>query len=149
MKIALYILVSLVVVICALFAWLSLTARTPDAALVDGKLRPCPETPNCVNSESAGETFVEALSPTDGTSIDELWQSTIQSLTEMGANIEKQEQDFVWATFQSRLFRFTDDVELRRDAVAGVIQIRSGSRSGKSDLGINRKRVEALRQRVQ
>ena len=67
----------------------------------------------------------------------------------MGGTIEKQEADFAWATFQSKLFKFTDDVELRKDVTEGVIQIRSGSRSGKSDFGVNRKRVEALRAKLE
>ncbi|MEZ5467356.1 MAG: DUF1499 domain-containing protein [Lysobacterales bacterium] len=41
--------------------------------------------------------------------------------------------------------RFIDDIELRFDDAAGQIQVRSGSRVGYSDLGVNRKRVEALR----
>ena len=65
--------------------------------------------------------------------------------TSQSADVQTQEDDYVWATFQSSLFKFTDDVELRRDNEANTIHVRSGSRSGKSDLGVNRKRVEALR----
>jgi len=148
MKIALYILVLLLVVTCALFAWLSATAKTPDVALVDGRLRPCPATPNCVSSETSGDAFIEPLRPADGGNLDELWREAVASLKELGGNIEQQDDEFVWTTFRSRLFRFTDDVELRKDDQAGVIQIRSGSRSGKSDFGVNRKRLDTLRARL-
>jgi len=47
--------------------------------------------------------------------------------------------------FRSPLFSFTDDVECRLDAAAHQIEIRSASRAGHSDLGANRKRVEAIR----
>ena len=48
------------------------------------------------------------------------------------------------AEFRSRIFRFVDDVDLQLDG--RVVQIRSASRTGYSDLGVNRKRVEAIRQ---
>lgn len=49
------------------------------------------------------------------------------------------------AEFTSRLFRFVDDVDCLLDVSAGVIHIRSASRTGYSDLGVNRRRVEAIR----
>jgi len=47
----------------------------------------------------------------------------------------------------SNIFKFVDDVEIRRDG--NVCQIRSGSRVGYSDFGVNRKRVETIRRAVQ
>ena len=145
MKSLLTVIVVFAVVITIYFAYLSLTDKAPDTALIEGKLRPCPDTPNCVSSETTGEKFIEPLKPTDAAQLDELWQKTIKSLNDMGGKVESQDDGFVWVTFQSKIFKFTDDVELRKDAEAGVVQIRSSSRSGKSDLGVNRKRVEALR----
>ena len=145
MKIILTILILLPILVCVYFAYLSMNEKAPDTALLEGKLRTCPDTPNCVSSETTGEKFIEPLKPTDSTELEALWEKSIKALREMGGKVEKQEDGFVWATFQSKLFKFTDDVEMRKDADAGVIQIRSSSRSGKSDLGVNRKRVEALR----
>lgn len=145
MKSLLTVIVVFAVVITIYFAYLSLTDKAPDTALIEGKLRPCPDTPNCVSSETAGEKFIEPLKPSDSAELDALWDKSITALSNMGGKVEKQEDGFVWATFQSKLFKFTDDVEMRKDAETGVIQIRSSSRSGKSDLGVNRKRVEALR----
>ena len=51
----------------------------------------------------------------------------------------------MWATFRTRFWRFVDDVELRLDEKGGVIHVRSASRVGKGDMGMNRKRVEELR----
>lgn len=51
------------------------------------------------------------------------------------------------AEFSSRIFRFVDDVDLQLDAGARVVQIRSASRTGYSDLGVNRRRVEAIREK--
>ena len=145
MKILLILLIAAPVLVCVFFAYLSMNEKAPDTAFVGGKLRACPDTPNCVSSETTGDKFIEPLKPAYSAQLDALWAKTIKSLSDMGGTIEKQDDGFVWATFQSKLFKFTDDVELRKDAEAGVVQIRSSSRSGKSDLGVNGKRVEALR----
>ena len=145
MKILVSIIVILVLVVCAYFAYLSMNETNPDSGLVDGKLRPCPSTPNCVSSETTGEKFIEPFKATADIELGDLWDATIKNIVAQGGKIETQEDDYVWATFQSSLFKFTDDVELRRDNEANTIHVRSGSRSGKSDLGVNRKRVEALR----
>jgi uncharacterized protein (DUF1499 family) len=55
--------------------------------------------------------------------------------------------DYLKAEARSAVFRFVDDVEFRLDAETGLIHVRSASRVGYSDLGANRKRVEALRER--
>jgi len=148
MKILLTVIVVLAVLVCVYFAYLSMNEKSPDTSLADGKLRACPNTPNCVSSETTGEKFIEPLKPADSAQLEAMWEKSIKSLSNMGGKIEKQDDGFVWATFQSKLFKFTDDVEMRKDTEAGVIQIRSSSRSGKSDLGVNRKRVEALRASV-
>jgi uncharacterized protein (DUF1499 family) len=69
------------------------------------------------------------------------------ALLDLGGVIVLVENGYLAATFQSPLFRFVDDVELRLDRPSGVIHIRSASRVGRSDLGKNRERVEAIRRR--
>ena len=51
--------------------------------------------------------------------------------------------------FETRWMRFVDDAEFWFDPAAGAVQLRSASRLGKGDLGINRARIEALRGRLQ
>ncbi len=63
----------------------------------------------------------------------------------MGGKIEEEHDGYLWATFASRLFRFVDDVEFRMVSIDGIIHVRSASRVGYSDLGVNRRRVERLR----
>ena len=145
MKILASIVVVLIVVVCAYFAYLSTNETKPDIGLIDGKLRPCPSTPNCVSSEATGEKSIEPFKATADITLADLWDATVKNVKDQGGKIEVQEDDYIWATFQSSLFKFTDDVELRRDHESNTIHIRSGSRSGKSDLGVNRKRVEAIR----
>lgn len=55
------------------------------------------------------------------------------------------EPDYLYAQSSSKLLKFTDDVEFWLDASAGVIQVRSASRLGRKDFGVNRERVETIR----
>jgi uncharacterized protein (DUF1499 family) len=56
------------------------------------------------------------------------------------------ETNYIYAIFKSAIFRFIDDVEFSFDDQRKVIDVRSASRTGYSDLGVNRKRVEKIRQ---
>ena len=127
---------------------LSCSGQTPSVNLVNGKFRSCPNTPNCVSSDSQTDLArIDPLAfPGDA---DEAWQRVQQIVVETGGQIQSREADYIWATYTSRLFRFVDDLELRLDRGAGVVHVRSASRVGRSDLGVNRKRVETLRERFQ
>jgi uncharacterized protein (DUF1499 family) len=63
----------------------------------------------------------------------------------MGGKIQEEHEGYLWATFTSKVFRFVDDVEFRMVSADGIVHVRSGSRVGYSDLGVNRRRVEKLR----
>lgn len=122
----------------------SCTGKPSETQLLDGKLRPCPDRPNCVSSEEIkAPAQVEPLSfqgPPDVA-----WARIKETIRYAGGEIEQEGDTYLRATFASRLFRFVDDVELRMDAAENHIHIRSASRLGYSDLGVNRKRVEKLR----
>lgn len=62
-----------------------------------------------------------------------------------GASIVTQQPNYLHATFKTKLLGYTDDLELLLDEASGTLHIRSASRIGRSDLGANRKRIEALR----
>ncbi|MEC8513274.1 MAG: DUF1499 domain-containing protein [Planctomycetota bacterium] len=112
----------------------------------DGRLGPCPASPNCVCSESGGEGEAR-IAPFEIPS-DVAPEGAFEALADVvGARAELTERsdDYLRAVFKTRLLRFRDDFEARLDAEAGRIQVRSASRLGYSDLGANRKRVEALR----
>jgi uncharacterized protein (DUF1499 family) len=134
-----------ILVALALWATVSCASqRRPKAGMADGRLKPCPDSPNCVCSEDrGGRSSIEPLafvgSPADA------WSRAKQALQDMGGKIQEEKDGYLWATFTSRIFRFVDDLEVRMDAANQVIHVRSASRVGYSDLGVNRKRVEALR----
>ena len=109
-------------------------------------LPPCPASPNCVCSEAtdAGH-HVDALAfQGDPASAMERLRQVIASMPR--TRIVAADGESLHAEFTSLLFRFVDDVNCRLNAKAGVIEIRSASRVGYSDLGANRRRVEAIRQ---
>ena len=59
--------------------------------------------------------------------------------------IVEQTGGYLHAEYRSRLFRFVDDLELQLRADQRIIAVRSASRLGYSDFGVNRRRVETLR----
>jgi len=65
-----------------------------------------------------------------------------------GAQVVNQRPDYLYATFSTRLMKYTDDVEFWLDPVAGVVQVRSASRLGRRDFDANRSRIEALRSQL-
>ncbi|MDO9075173.1 MAG: DUF1499 domain-containing protein [Rubrivivax sp.] len=65
-----------------------------------------------------------------------------------GARVVLARPDYLQATFTTPLMKYTDDAEFRFDPAAGVVQLRSASRLGESDLGANRARIEVLRARL-
>ena len=61
------------------------------------------------------------------------------------STVIKAERDYLYAEYRTRLLRYVDDVELYYDEKQGVVHVRSASRLGRRDFGVNRKRIEALR----
>ncbi|MFC1888615.1 DUF1499 domain-containing protein [Thermodesulfobacteriota bacterium] len=116
------------------------------AGLTEGKLAPCPDRPNCVSSEDDAEpSRIEPLTFTGKPEV--AWGCLKRAVQSMGGTIEREDNDYIWATFKTKLFRFVDDVEFRMDAPNSLIHVRSASRVGYSDLGVNRRRIETLRRR--
>ncbi len=116
--------------------------------LVNGKLRPCSGTPNCVCSESTNPfQKVEPLA-FKGTP-EQAWTALKFVITAEGGTIHVEEKDYLWSTFTVPVFGFIDDVEFRLSAIDGVIHVRSASRLGFSDLGVNSGRIEQLRRALQ
>ncbi|GJL82353.1 MAG: hypothetical protein DHS20C01_19870 [marine bacterium B5-7] len=112
--------------------------------LVDGRLLPCPDTPNCVNSDSDhGDDVIQPLSFTGEPN--DAFKRARAAVIKTGGTLQSEGLKYLHATYVSTLFRFVDDLELRLDRQAGVIHIRSASRIGRSDFGANARRVKRLR----
>jgi uncharacterized protein (DUF1499 family) len=111
------------------------------------RLSPCPKSPNCVSSLSEEKSHsVEPLG-FKGT-LEEARENLISVINSMKrSKIVTAEIDYIHATFKSALFGFVDDVEFLFDDLKKIIHVRSASRTGYFDLGVNRKRVEEIRKR--
>lgn len=115
----------------------------------EGNLTPCPASPNCVVSQDADANHV--ISPISyngdrGTAQQKLLQVlSVVSRTK----IVEQTDNYIRAESASRIMGFVDDVEFYFPEAEKVIQIRSASRLGESDLGVNRRRLEQIRLALQ
>ena len=118
--------------------------NTVDPASVT-ELSTCPSSPNCVSSSDIGDShFIEPLAVSD--SPEASWQALRDILkADKSFTIVASDDDYIRAEAKTRLLRFTDDVEFLLDREAGVINMRSASRIGYSDLGKNRSRLEGIR----
>ena len=116
--------------------------------LYDGRLRPCPDSPNCVSSYASDTSHnVEPLRYT-GT-LNDARKAVLSVLYSMKrTRVVTETSDYVHAEFTSMIFRFVDDVEFYFEKKEPVIHVRSASRLGYSDLGANRKRVADFRRRL-
>lgn len=109
------------------------------------QLKSCPDTPNCINTEYPEKTaqYVPPL-VYDETRADQIMIMAKNTILQMGGSIIKEEPNYLSATFTSMIFRFVDDFEVRNDVNNHTLQIRSASRTGYSDFGVNKRRVEAF-----
>lgn len=117
--------------------------RPNNLGVKDGKLAACPGTPNCVNSQSDGDK--EKIEPLPAVSMAEI-KGVVEGMER--TTIIEQTDNYLYAEFKSKLMGYVDDVEFYRDSGANVVHVRSASRLGKSDLGVNRKRVEEIRSKL-
>ncbi len=118
--------------------------RPTNLGITDGRLAPCPATPNCVSSQATDEHQIAPLRyAEDGAKALTQVKQAIAALP--GSEIISESDDYLYAEFTSKLMGFVDDAEFYLDQAAGVIHVRSAARLGESDLGVNSKRVEAIR----
>ena len=142
MKTTMYCLIGIVLALGLLALAISLLPKgQAKVGLVAGKLSPCPDTPNCVCSEDSSAAAYIAPFLYD----DSAWQIAKKVIIASGGQIQTDQQGYLWASFTSKWLGFVDDVELRMDADNNIIHVRSASRVGHSDFGMNRNRVERLR----
>ena len=123
------------------------TDQTIKTGAPSNRLSSCPKSPNCVSSLSEDESHhVEPL--TYNGPLEEAREKLISVINSMKrSQVVIAEDTYIHATFTSFFFRFVDDVEFSFDNARKVIDVRSASRTGYSDLGVNRRRVEEIRKR--
>ncbi len=125
-------------------------AGVPDnLGLKNQLLSPCPGTPNCVSSQEKNlKNRIQPIIFED--SLEQAKERIFRVINSMrGTRIIIQEDLYWHVEFTTQLLRFIDDVEFYFDGSQSLIHLRSGSRWGYWDLGVNRRRVETIRSRFE
>jgi uncharacterized protein (DUF1499 family) len=115
--------------------------------MAEVELSPCPDSPNCVQSVDAGhKSYIASLQLPAGDNTTAQWGKLRELVLAMPRTRLAEERDnYIRVEFRSLLFRFVDDVEFVFDAPSNIVHIRSASRTGHYDFGVNRKRIEKIR----
>ena len=121
------------------------TALASSIGIESGNLSSCPSSPNCVVSQNADAKH--AIEPiTYHGERDKARETLLKVLTVVPrTTIVSQTDNYIHAISKSRIFKFVDDVEFYFPSDKSVIHIRSASRVGDSDFGVNRTRLEQIR----
>jgi uncharacterized protein (DUF1499 family) len=107
------------------------------------RFAPPPKSPNCVSSRAEPSDAEHHVAPLQGVRLED---AKAWLLSQPRTVLVEEDGDYLRFEVTSRIFRFTDDLELHQEG--DQLHVRSASRVGYSDLGANRKRVEALRSAV-
>jgi uncharacterized protein (DUF1499 family) len=121
------------------FSW----KRPGNLGVRDGRLAPCKRSPNCVCSQADPSDSEHYIAPIRGSMA--AARDAVSAMPR--TTLVEQRENYLYAEFRSRLLGYVDDVELFFDGQA--LQVRSCSRLGRRDFGVNRKRVEALRSLIE
>jgi uncharacterized protein (DUF1499 family) len=147
-----------VLALLVLLVWLAgrfgaLRGHQPaDIGVREGRLKPPSRTPNSVSSQA--DLYPEhpmreyahiAALPGSGSASASIARVRVVVERMPGAMVAEQRDDYLYAQFETPALRFIDDVEFWYDPAAQAIAVRSASRIGRKDFGVNRARIEAIR----
>jgi uncharacterized protein (DUF1499 family) len=113
-----------------------------------GRLAPCKRSPNCVSSQADPQDERHYIAPIalKGNASGNVIAAVRKAVESMPrTTVVQLEPGYLYAEFRSKLMGFVDDVEFLADPARGVVHVRSASRLGRRDFGVNRSRVEKLR----
>jgi uncharacterized protein (DUF1499 family) len=129
------------------FSW----KRPGNLGVKEGRLAPPKTTPNCVSSQADpadAEHYIAPI-PFKGGALEAMAAARRAVESMQGAAVIRHEGNYLYAEFRTHVMRFVDDVEFIFDEKAGLIHVRSASRLGRRDFGVNRARIEAIRARIE
>ncbi|MCG3862457.1 MULTISPECIES: DUF1499 domain-containing protein [unclassified Photobacterium] len=108
--------------------------------------QPCGKKPNCVSTQDQRDDFTVSPFTLTAKGMKD-WQGIKQAALSLpGTKITDESHHYLHVEATSKIFRFTDDLEIKQ--VDDHLNVRSASRVGYSDFGVNRKRVEAFRNQL-
>jgi uncharacterized protein (DUF1499 family) len=138
-------LIAIVIVLVALIGflfWKNLS-MPKTTGLVHGRLQPCPKRPSCVCC--CHDEKVHYIAPLPFSSEETLDQIQGYLCKHYITQVVQRTPDYLHVVITTPVLRFKDDVEFAVDRERDVVRVRSASRVGYSDVGVNRARIEALR----
>jgi uncharacterized protein (DUF1499 family) len=125
-------------------AWARGAKRPTNLGVTNGRLSPCPDSPNCVSTQATSASQqMPALTYTGSLAAAKTrLLAVVQAMP--GVEPFADQENYLAFVFRSRLIGYPDDVEFYFDDAAKLIHFRSASRLGKGDLGVNRARMESI-----
>jgi uncharacterized protein (DUF1499 family) len=116
---------------------------------LNSRLSPCPGKPNCVSSDATDEKHRVAPYRLKAAARD-AWHGLRDVVAaEQRITLIEVSDSYMHVEVRSAVMRFVDDTEFELRTGEGIIAVRSAARTGHSDCGVNRKRVERIRQALQ
>ena len=140
-----------IMLLMGLLGWIGCAGQRPtDIGVRDARLAPCPSSPNCVSSDAkSGDAHQIAPLPLRGT-VQDGWNAARAAVAALPrTEIVQESEGYLHAECTSALVGYVDDLELHLRADEGEIAVRSASRIGYSDMGVNRARIEELRSKLE
>jgi len=129
------------------FSW----QRPDNLGVKEGRLAPPKTTPNCVSSQADPADAEHYIAPIpfkgDALAAMAAVRKAVESMQD--TTVIRAERIYLYAEYRTKTMRFVDDVEFVLDEKAALIHVRSASRLGRRDFGVNRARVEAIRSRIE
>jgi uncharacterized protein (DUF1499 family) len=123
--------------------------EAPALGVQQGRLSPCPTSPNAVSSQTDSAQHRVAPLPAQAPPAEAIRRCREACLAEPGAQLVTESGSYLRFEMTTPWWRFIDDLECLHDPATDVIHVRSASRIGHSDLGANRRRVERIRARLE
>jgi uncharacterized protein (DUF1499 family) len=129
------------------FSW----KRPDNLGVKEGRLAPPKTTPNCVSSQADPADAEHYIAPIPFKGNAAAAMAAVRKAVEgmRDSSIIRQDGAYLYAEYRTKLMRFVDDTEFFYEEKAGLIHVRSASRLGRRDMGVNRARVEQLRARIE
>ena len=126
----------------------------PDLGVRDGRLKPPSNTPNSVSSQAwlwpGPRDLAAQIEPLPASAEAAATMAQLKAVAESmpGARLAEVRDDYLRVEFSSRWMKFVDDAEFWFDPSTRTVQVRSASRLGRKDFGVNRERIEAIRSKL-
>ena len=122
--------------------------RPDNLGVANGRFAVCKRSPNCVSSQADRADTEHYIAPIafKGDAVTAL-RKLLHAMERV--TVVREAPNYLYAEFKSKLMGYVDDVEFFYEPSAGVIQVRSASRLGRRDFGVNRKRIEEIRALMQ